>query len=162
MDSESWILFHHNFHLSTVFAMQTCRDAEKAAEVARAKYDEARAQRELAEQKTAEHKQLEAEHSAIQHRLHDADAQLASMSGDVEQQVCALDEAHTTREQQTGRLREAEEEVERIERQLAQAQEVVAQLKQDVDAITVSDFAFCTYKCRLLMNTVALCYLYSH
>ncbi|DBA95857.1 hypothetical protein WJX77_002715 [Trebouxia sp. C0004] len=111
-------------------------DAEKAAEVARAKYDEARAQRELAEQKTAEHKQLEAEQSAIQQRLHDAEAQLASMSGDVQQQVSALDEAHASREQQAGRLREAEEEVERIEHQLAQAQEVAAQLKQDVDAIT--------------------------
>lgn len=109
--------------------------------MARAKYDEARAQRELAEQKTAEHKQLETEHSAIQQRLHDADAQLASMSGDVEQQESGLDEVHASCEQQTGRLREAEEEVERIERQLAQAQEVVAQLKQDVDAITVSDFA---------------------
>ncbi len=130
------------FFMSKVCALHARRDAEKAAEVARAKYDEARAQRELAEQKTAEHKQLEAEHSTIQQRLHDADAQLASMSGDVEQQVSALDEAHASREQQTGRLREAEEEVERIERQLAQAQEVVAQLKQDVDAITVSNSAF--------------------
>lgn len=129
------------FHLLKVSAWHACRDAEKAAEVARAKYDEARAQRELAEQRTAEHKQLEAERSAIQQRLHDADAQLASMSGDVEQQVSALDEVHASCEQQTSRLREAEEEVERVERQLAQAQEVVAQLKQDVDAITVSDFA---------------------
>jgi len=97
----SWVF------ISKVCALHARRDAEKAAEVARAKYDEARAQRELAEQKTAEHKQLEAEHSTIQQRLHDADAQLASMSGDVEQQVSALDEAHASREQQTGRLREA-------------------------------------------------------
>ena len=118
--------------------LHACRDAEKAAEIARAKYDEARAQRELAEQKTAEHKQIDAEHMAIQQRLQDADAQLGSISSDVAQHASALDETQASREQQTGRLTEAEEEVDRIARQLAQAQEVVAQLKQDVEAITVS------------------------
>ena len=115
-----------------------CRQAERAAEVARSKYDEAKGQRELAEQKTAEHRQLESEQQAMQQRLYDADAQLASMSGDVEQHVSALNEAQNTRMQQAGKLQEAEEEVERIARQLAMAQDVVAQLKQDVEAVAVS------------------------
>ena len=106
--------------------------------MARSKYDEAKGQRELAEQKTAEHRQLESEQQAMQQRLYDADAQLASMSGDVEQHVSALNEAQNTRMQQAGKLQEAEEEVERIARQLAMAQDVVAQLKQDVEAVAVS------------------------
>lgn len=60
------------------------------------------------------------------------------MSGEVEQHVSALEETQAAREQQAGKLTEAEEEVERISRQLTQAQEVFNQLKQDVDAITVS------------------------
>ena len=106
--------------------------------MARSKYDEAKGQRELAEQKTAEHRQLESEQQAMQQRLYDADAQLASMSGDVEQHVSALNEAQNTRMQQAGKLQAAEEEVERIARQLAMAQDVVAQLKQDVEAVAVS------------------------
>ena len=115
-----------------------CRKAEKAAEIARDKYDEAKAQRELAEQKTAEHKRIEAEHLAIQQRLHDADAQLASMSDDVEQHVSALSATQAARHQRSETLQEAEAEVERIARQLAEARAAVDQLKQDVDAIAVS------------------------
>lgn len=115
-----------------------CRQAEKAAEVARDKYDEAKGQRELAEQKTAEHKRTEAEHLTIQQRLHDAGAQLASISSEVEQQVSALSETQAARQQQNGRLQEAEAEVERIARELAEAQAVADQLRQDADAIMVS------------------------
>ena len=74
----------------------------------------------------------------MQQRLYDADAQLASMSGDVDQHVQILNEAQQSRAQQAGKLREAEEEVDRIARQLAQAQQVVAQLKDDVSAVSVS------------------------
>lgn len=115
-----------------------CRQAEKAAEIARDKYDEAKGQRELAEQKTAEHKRTEAEHLTIQQRLHDAGAQLASISTEVEQQVSALSETQAARQQQSGRLQEAEAEVERIARELAEAQAVADQLRQDADAIMVS------------------------
>ncbi|KAL3153720.1 hypothetical protein ABBQ32_013315 [Trebouxia sp. C0010 RCD-2024] len=114
-------------------ALQT--QAEKAAEIARDKYDEAKGQRELAEQKTAEHKRTEAEHLTIQQRLHDAGAQLASISTEVEQQVSALSETQAARQQQSGRLQEAEAEVERIARELAEAQAVADQLRQDADAI---------------------------
>lgn len=114
------------------------RQAEKAAEVARDKYDEAKGQRELAEQKTAEHKHIEAEHSAIQQRLHDAGAQLASMSSEVEQQASVLSETQAARQQHTGKLQEAEAEVERIARQLADAQAVADQLRQDADLSAVS------------------------
>ena len=134
-------------HLPTVFtsppavlcpeSVCLCRQAEKAAEIARDKYDEAKGQRELAEQKTAEHKRIEAEHFAIEQRLHDADAQLASMSSEVEQHVSALRETQAAREQHSGKLQEAEDEVERIARQLAEAQAVVEQLKQDVESIQV-------------------------
>ena len=91
----------------------------------------------MAEQKTAEHKRIEAEHLAIQQRLHDADAQLASMSEEAEQHVSALTETQAARQQHSGKLQEAEAEVERIARQLAEAQAVVDQLKQDVESITV-------------------------
>ena len=114
-----------------------CRQAEKAAEIARDKYDEAKAQRELAEQKTAEHKHIEAEHLAIQQRLHDAGAQLDSMTNEVEQHVSALTATQAARQQHTGKLQEAEAEVERIARQLAEAQAVADQLRQDVDSIAV-------------------------
>lgn len=114
-----------------------CRQAEKAAEIARDKYDEAKAQRELAEQKTAEHKHIEAEHLAIQQRLHDAGAQLDSMTNEVEQHVSALTATQAARQQHTGKLQEAEAEVERIARQLAEAQAVADQLRQDVNSIAV-------------------------
>ena len=121
--------------------------------MARSKYDEAKGQRELAEQKTAEHRQLESEQQAMQQRLYDADAQLASMSGDVEQHVSALNEAQNTRMKQAGKLREAEEEVERIARQLAMAQDVVAQLKQDVEAVTVGLHAIINISWQLYIYT---------
>ena len=115
-----------------------CRQAEKAAEIARDKYDEAKGQRELAEQKTAEHKRVEAEHLAIQQRLHDAGAQLDSMSNEVEQHVSALSATQAARQQHTRKLQEAEAEVERIARQLADAQAMADQLRQDINSITVS------------------------
>ena len=58
--------------------------------MARAKYDDAKAQRELAEQKTADHKQVEADYLSMQQRLQDADAQLATMTEDIDQQAAAL------------------------------------------------------------------------
>ena len=127
-----------------------CRQAEKAAEIARDKYDEAKGQRELAEQKTAEHKRIEAEHLAIEQRLHDAGAQLASMSNEVEQQVLALSETQAARQQHTDKLQEAEAEVERISRQLAEAQAVADQLRQDVNSITVSHSSNHVYPCALV------------
>lgn len=134
------------------WAAVLCRQAEKAAEVARDKYDEAKGQRELAEQKTAEHKRIEAEHLTIQQRLHDAGAQLASISSEVEQQVSALSETQTAWHHQTGRLQEAEAEVERIARQLAEAQAVADQLRLDADAIMVTQAFF--HRVRLYSHPV--------
>lgn len=124
-----------------------CRDAEKAAEVARAKYDEAKAQRELAEQKTAEHKQIDADHLAMQQRLQDADAQLASMTEEMDHQAAALEQGHASRQQRAEQLEEAEEEVKRIMQQLAQAQAIVEQLKEEITSVAVSPFRSCTIKC---------------
>lgn len=114
-------------------------DAEKAAEVARAKYDEAKAQRELAERKTAEHKQIEADHLAMQQRLQDAGDQLASMTEEMDHQAAALDQSHASRHQRAEQLAEAEEEVKRIMQQLAQAQAVVEQLKEEISSVAKAE-----------------------
>lgn len=131
-------------HATVVFMcyISHCRDAEKAAEVARAKYDEAKAQRELAERKTAEHKQIDADHLAMQQRLQDADDQLASMTEEMDHQAAALDQSHASRHQRAEQLAEAEEEVKRIMQQLAQAQAVVEQLKEEISSVAVSPLSF--------------------
>ena len=115
-----------------------CRDAEKAAEVARAKYDEAKAQREMAEQKTAEHKRIEADQQSMQQRLQDAEAQLASMTEEIDHQAAALEQSNAARQQRDDQLAEAEEEVKRIMQQLAQAQALVEQLKEEISSVAVS------------------------
>ena len=95
----------------------------------------------MAEQKTAEHKQIEADHLAMQQRLQDADAQLASMTEDVDHQAAALEHSHASRQQRAEQLAEAEEEVKRIMQQLAQAQAVVEQLKEEIGSVAVICFA---------------------